>query len=54
VESSWAGFLKGSLRVSSLVSVARTGFLPGKMEGDKATIPADFLIGPDLIVQHAH
>jgi peroxiredoxin len=54
VESSWAGFLKGSLRVSSMIAAAGKGFFPGKMEGDKAMIPADFLIGPDLIVERAY
>lgn len=54
VEPSWAGFLKGSLRVSSMIAAAGKGFLPGKMEGDKAMIPADFLIGPDLTVERAY
>jgi peroxiredoxin len=54
VEPSWAGFLKGSLRVSSMIAAAGKGFLPGKMEGEKAMIPADFLIGPDLTVERAY
>ncbi len=54
VESSWVGFIKGSLRLPSLAAAAARGFLPGKMEGQKAMIPADFLIGPDLKVQIAY
>lgn len=54
VEPSWSGFLKGSLRLSSMVSAASKGFLPGKMEGEKAMVPADFLVGPDLVVGRAY
>jgi len=54
VESSWGGFLKGSLRVGSLATATARGFLPGPMDGDKALIPADFLIDPDLIIQTAY
>lgn len=54
VESSWGGFLKGSLRVGALATAAARGFLPGPMDGDKARIPADFLIGPDLIIHTAY
>ena len=54
VESSWYGFIKGSFRLSALISATAKGYLPGKMEGKKAMIPADFLIGPDLTVQMAY
>ena len=54
VESSWAGFIKGSLRLSMVTSALTKGFLPGKMEGIKSMVPADFLIGPDLTVQVAY
>ncbi len=40
--------------MSSMISAARKGFLPGKMEGEKAMIPADFLIGPDLIAEKVY
>ena len=53
VESSWKGFLKGSFRIGDLLSASKKGFLPGKMEGNKAQIPADFLIGPELLVEKA-
>ena len=54
VESSWSGFIKGSLRLASVSSALMKGFLPGKMEGIKSMVPADFLIGPDLSVQVAY
>lgn len=54
VQSAWAGFFKGSPRLGQLISAARAGFLPGKMEGSTALIPADFLIGPDLVVQRTY
>lgn len=54
VETSWPGFFKGSLRLMTLRSAARKGFLPGKMEGKKSLVPADFLIGPDLRVEKAY
>jgi peroxiredoxin len=54
VESSWIGFIKGSLRLSALTSAATKGYLPGKMEGQKSIIPADFLICPDLTIQVAY
>jgi peroxiredoxin len=54
IESSWSGFIKGSLRIASVTSALMKGFFPGKMEGIKSMVPADFLIGPDLTVQMAY
>jgi peroxiredoxin len=54
IESSWPGFIKGSLRLLSVVSALMKGFLPGKMEGIISMVPADFLVGPDLTVQVAY
>ena len=54
VEGSLIGFLKASLKVGDMISAARKGFLPGRMEGEKTMLPADFLIGPDLIVEKAY
>ena len=54
IESSWSGFIRGSLRLPSLASALVKGFWPGKMEGIKSMVPADFLIGPDLTVQVAY
>jgi len=54
VETSWPGFIKGSFRLMTLTTAARKGFFPGKMEGKKSLVPADFLIGPDLMVEKAY
>lgn len=54
VESSWSGFLKGSLRLGSLATAASRGFLPGPMDGRKTLIPADFLITPELTIRAAY
>jgi peroxiredoxin len=54
IESSCSGFIKGSLRLASVTSALMKGFFPGKMEGIKSMVPADFLIGPDLTVQLAY
>lgn len=53
VESSLGGFIKGGLRLKDAVSAAKKGFLPGKVEGSATLIPADFLIGPDFIIEKA-
>ena len=54
VETSWGGFVKGGLRVVSLTRALGLGFRPGHMEGRIALVPADFLIGPDLTINHAY
>lgn len=54
VEGSLSGFLKGGLKIGDMVSAVRKGFLPGKMDGVKTMVPADFLIGPDLLVEKAY
>ena len=54
IESSWSGFIRGSLRLPMVSSALMKGFWPGKMEGIKSMVPADFLIGPDLTVQVAY
>ncbi len=54
VESSWPGFIRGSLRLSMVTSALMKGFLPGKMEGIKSMVPADFLIGPDSTIRVAY
>ena len=55
VEPSWAGLGKAMVLRLPMVFEAMfgKGFVPGRMEGDKAMIPADFLIGPDLVVYDA-
>jgi len=52
VESSTLGFLAGLVKPTAIVALSK-GFLPGKMEGDKRLLPADFLIGPDLRIADA-
>ena len=54
VESSWMGFfMAGITKLPHLLKATAKGFLPGKMEGDTALVPADFLIGPDLHIETA-
>lgn len=52
VESSWLLFL-GSMvtKMNSFFKAFKKGYLPGRMEGEKALLPADFLIGPDLRIE---
>jgi len=55
VESSWIGFFKGSvLKISRLKEAIEKGFKPGRMEGNKALIPADFLIDEDQNIVRAY
>ncbi len=55
VESSWAGFfIAGVTKLPHLIKASLKGFLPGKMEGKTALVPADFLIGPDLKIEVAY
>ncbi len=51
VESSWFRFLLSGLLILKPVL---SGFLPGKMEGNKAILPADFLIDENGVVQLAY
>ncbi|MBC8346223.1 MAG: AhpC/TSA family protein [Candidatus Marinimicrobia bacterium] len=51
VESSWFGYLKG---VHVAMMGMLKGFLPGKMEGDLAMIPADFLINENGTIHTAY
>ena len=51
VASSWLGYIMGAPTVMKAIW---NGFLPGKMEGDKAIVPADFLINPDGTIHTAY
>jgi peroxiredoxin len=53
LESSLAGYLS-PLNLPRLASAAAQGILPGKMDGTKTRLPADFVIGPDGIIRAAH
>ena len=54
VESSWGGFFKATARLPEMIAAMKAGFWPGRMEGETAMVPADFLIGPDLVVEKAY
>jgi peroxiredoxin len=55
VESSWIGFFAaGVTKLPHLIQATVKGFRPGKMEGQIALVPADFLIGPDQTIQTAY
>lgn len=54
VEPSLLGFLRGGLNVAALAKATLKGFLPGRMEGDKTMVPADFLINKNGVVDKAY
>lgn len=51
VESSWSKYM---LAAFPFIKALAHGFLPGKMEGDKAIVPADFLINPNGTIHTAY
>ena len=54
VDPSWKGLFRGLVRLPTLIRATTRGFPPGRIEGNPATVPADFLIDADLIVREAH
>ena len=54
VEASWMGYVRAMGRISYYREAGDRGFHRGKVEGARALIPADFLIGPDLKVARAY
>ena len=54
VEPSWKGLFKGAVRLPTLLRASRRGFFPGKVEGNPAMLPADFLIDETLVVREAY
>ena len=50
LESSWVKFVRGTIPV---MKAFVKGFRPGKMEGDKSIVPADFLIKEDGTIHTA-
>jgi len=55
IESSWLRFAISMLtRLNSLIKAAVKGFYPGKMEGEIALLPADFLINTDFTIHTAY
>ncbi len=51
VESSWIKYILGAF---TFIKAVFHGFIPGKMEGDKAIVPADFLINEDGTIHTAY
>lgn len=55
VERNWFKFLKSAAKLEKMMdAVVSKGFLPGKMEGDYAMVPADFLVTTDLKIDTAY
>jgi peroxiredoxin len=55
VESSWSAFFKSMIvKMPALMTAMFKGFMPGKMEGHKHLLPADFLVAPDLSIKTAY
>lgn len=55
VESSWWKFAKAALWPARFMkAVVGKRFLPGRMEGDKTMVPADFLINGDGTIHTAY
>ncbi len=54
LESSWWSFVKSGARIADMLSAGTKGFLPGRVEGKVNMVPADFLIGPDQMVEQAY
>ena len=54
VEPSVKGLFKGAARLPTLIRASLRGFLPGRIEGNPAMVPADFLIDADLVVREAY
>lgn len=54
VEGSASGLLKAAGRMGDLLSAAKLGFTPGRIDGELSMVPADFLIGPDQVIAQAY
>ena len=54
VTASWLGYLAGTLRLRTVRDAFRRGFYPGKSDGVIAQLPAEFLIGSDLVIERAY
>ena len=50
VEASWLGFLRGAMQVKKYNEAKALGFAGGAMDGNKARLPADFLLDEQLTV----
>ncbi|MDF1618421.1 peroxiredoxin family protein [Petrocella sp. FN5] len=54
VEASAFGMMKAMFKPGKFVQAAKAGFIPGKGEGSKTRIPADFLIDQNLKIAKAY
>lgn len=54
VVPSWFGYIVGAFRFRAFRDAFQRGFPPGKGDGAIAQLPAEFLIGPDLIIERAY
>jgi thioredoxin-dependent peroxiredoxin len=54
VTASWLGYLVGAFRFRAFRDAFKRGFHIGKGEGAITQLPAEFLIGPDLKIEHAY
>lgn len=54
VETSLWAYIKGAMKLSTLLEAAKQGFKISKTMGPKTTVPADFLIDETGIVRHAY
>jgi thioredoxin-dependent peroxiredoxin len=54
VESSWTGTLRGLMRFADFSAAKKQGLMFFHPHNDVTVIPADFLIGPDLVIQTAY
>lgn len=53
VESSFLKLLIGSANLKMVKEAFQKGFYPGKVDGDKKTVPADFLIDENFTIKKA-
>jgi len=54
VESSWLAYLRGAIKLKTLTDAFKKGFFIHHSYGDKATVPADFLIDETGKIVHAY
>ncbi|MCH4889674.1 redoxin domain-containing protein [Acidaminobacter sp. JC074] len=54
VESSWFAYIRGAIRLKTLFDAFKKGFFISNAFGDKATVPADFLIDEEGKIVHAY
>jgi peroxiredoxin len=53
VEKSALAYIRGALNISDMLKAYKKGFKISKSQGDKTTIPADFIVSEDGIILEA-